>query len=161
MTTPSAAFCTLNSHLTLCNIITDINATWNFTVDLHNIASFHAIVTGTPFCISWNLFLLRIWQVIVDTSTECFVEALTPVLWPILNHPDENWQSRDKHNHHKNKHCPVRVFFPYCPFVWPSTTIGVLNVRNTTVRLFLFFIRNMQGNLNASLCLMASHYTNA
>lgn len=96
---------------------------------LHYIAPIYAIVACTLSLSFWNFFFLRVRKVIVGSRKECLVEACTPVLRPILDHPYENWESRGKHNHYNNKYCPAWVWSAFCPCIGTSTTVWFLMER--------------------------------
>lgn len=96
---------------------------------LHYIASIYAIVACSLNLSFWDFIFLWVWMVIVGSRTECLVEACTPVLRPILDHPYENWESRGKDNHYNDKYCPAWVWSTFRPCIRTSTTVRFLMER--------------------------------
>lgn len=96
---------------------------------LHYVAPIYAIVACSFSVILWDFIFLRVRKVIVDSRTKCLVEACSPVLRPILDHPYENWESRGKDNHYNNKYRPAWVWSVFCPFIRTSTTVWFLMER--------------------------------
>lgn len=107
---------------TAYNII-DIRHT-TFTRKL-NVTSFDCVVGITHVCVR-RFFLLRIRQVVIDASTEHLVEACTPVLRPVFDHPDQNGKGWGKNNHYNNKNGPAWILSLLKPILWAWTTVWIL-----------------------------------